>query len=329
MGPNGPKPEYCDGQGERIQDLRINMPYLCCTKIVDLKGLLCPNENFFTKTVSGNYWVVDGKQTIINIEFQHLRIDSGKVGIGRAPSSCVIPYLTGPKQGSSALVYWDDSKRAPPPNKGVKHTTDGPISELVNRPKGEKAAYWMKEYIRCNMGLIDSCRKSAMRCFDEVSRVDMEESTWCPRTLEVNNKWLNKGSSYHDNADKHFKELRMNIDECLDSLFIEGINKVQRLEKEEMVKEVMAAEGVTADEENKTTRLSAASVCTGVTNGSTTGTVAKAMAEMNGKEAVMEEKKKRAAAQQAASTLHTKIEELKKCNSKSSCPTGRTTACLL
>ena len=95
----------------------------------------------------------------------------------------------------------------------------------------------------------------------------------------------------------------MNIDECLDILFIEGIDEVQRLEQEEMVKEVMAAEGVTADGENKTTRLDAASVCTGVTNASTTGTVAKAMAELNAKETVMEEKKKRAAAQQTTSTL--------------------------
>ena len=94
-------------------------------------------------------------------------------------------------------------------------------------------------------------------------------------------------------------------------MIIEGIDEVQRLEQEEMVKEVMAAEGITADEENKTTRMDAASVCTGVTNASTTGTVAKAMAEMNAKETVMEEKKKRATAQQAVSTLHSQMEEMK------------------
>ena len=54
MGLHGPKPEDCDGQGERIQDLRINMAYLCCTKTVELKGLLRPNKNFYTKRVSGN-----------------------------------------------------------------------------------------------------------------------------------------------------------------------------------------------------------------------------------------------------------------------------------
>ena len=139
-------------------------------------------------------------------------IESSEAGKGRAPFSCVVPYQSGPKQGSSCLVYWDNSKRAPPPKKGVKRTTDGPISKLVNRLKGDKAAYWMNEYLRCNMGLIDSCRESAMRCFDEASRINMEESTWCPLTLEVNNKWLNKGGNYHDNAARQFKELGIDID---------------------------------------------------------------------------------------------------------------------
>ena len=169
----------------------------------------------------------------------------------------------------------------------------------------------MNEYLRCNIGLIDSCRESAMRCFDEVSRVDMEESTWCPLTLEVNNKWLNKGGNYHDNAARQFKELGMDIDECLDGLFIEGIGEVEKLEKEEMVTEVMAVEGVTPNEENKTTWLDEASMCTGVTTGSTAGTVAKAMATMNAGEIVLEEKKKQAAAQQAALTLQVQVEELK------------------
>ena len=80
-----------------IQDLKINMVYLCCTKTVELKGLLRPNKNFYTKTVNGNYWAIDGKQTTINTEFQHLRIDSDKAGTGRAPFSCVVPYLSGPK----------------------------------------------------------------------------------------------------------------------------------------------------------------------------------------------------------------------------------------
>ena len=79
-----------------------------------------------------------------------------------------------------------------------------------------------------------------------------------------------------------------------------------------MVKEVMAAEGITANKENKTTRVVAASVCTGVTNASTTGTVAKAMAKMNARETVVEEQKKWATAQQAASTLHSQVEEMKR-----------------
>ena len=97
MGLYGSEPENLDGQCERIQDLKINMAYLCCTKTANLKGLLLPNKNFYTKTVNGDYWAVDWKQTTINTEFQNLRIDSGEVGTGRAPFCCVVPYLSGPK----------------------------------------------------------------------------------------------------------------------------------------------------------------------------------------------------------------------------------------
>ena len=102
------------------------------------------------------------------------------------------------------------------------------------------------------MRLMDNCRESAMKCFSEASRVDMDKSTWCSETLEVSNKWLNKGSSYHENAERLFQELGMNVDDCLDSMFVEGIDEVRRLEQEELAKEVMATEGLTADEENKT-----------------------------------------------------------------------------
>ena len=142
--------------------------------------------------------------------------------------------------------------------------------------------------------------------------------SWCSHfgytgtTLEVKNKWLNKRGTYHDNAARQFKELGMDIDECLDGPFIKGIDEVEKLEKEETIKEVMAAEGVTPNKEDKTTYLDEASMCTGVTTGSTAGTVAKAMETMNARETVLEEKKKRAAAQQAALTLQAQMEELKR-----------------
>merc|ERR1712051_1010735 len=152
------------------------------------------------------------------------------------------------------------------------------------------------------MGLMDNCGENTMKCFSEVSRVNVDESTWCSETLEVSNKWLNKGSSCHENAERLFQELGVNVDDCLDSMLIEGIDEVRRLEQEELVREVIAAEGVTADEEDKTPRMDAVSVCTGVTNASTTGTIANAMVEMNVRQTVVDEQKKRAAAQLATST---------------------------
>ena len=119
--------------------------------------------------------------------------------------------------------------KEPPPKKGLKRTTDGPISKIVDRLKGEKAPYWFCEYLRCNMGLTDSCREAVMRIFDEASRVDMEESTRCPDTLEVRNKWLIKLVSCHDNAARQFRDLGLDINECLDGFIINGVDEVEKL----------------------------------------------------------------------------------------------------
>ena len=86
MGLYGPKPEDAEGQGERCQDLRINMAYLCCTKTAVLGGLLRPNKKFYTKRVDGDYWTMEGRQSTINLEFQNLRVDSGEAVQDGLPS---------------------------------------------------------------------------------------------------------------------------------------------------------------------------------------------------------------------------------------------------
>ena len=54
------------------------------------------------------------------------------------------------------------------------------------------------------------------------------------------------------------------------------------------------------------------SACTGVTTGSTAGTVRKALAAMDAKGTVVEEKRKRAAAQQEAANARSEVEEMKR-----------------
>ena len=112
MGMYGSKPEDYDGQCKRAQDLKINMTYQCCTSTAEMKGCALPN-NFYTKLVNRKYCSVDGKKTTLNTEFQNLRIKSSEAGTGQAPFPCVVTYQSGPKQGSSCLVYWDDSKSPP------------------------------------------------------------------------------------------------------------------------------------------------------------------------------------------------------------------------
>lgn len=148
------------------------------------------------------------------------------------------------------------------------------------------------------MGLTGSCRMRGMNCFEDISKVDMDESTRNSETCEVSNKWITQGRDYYNNSVKQLKGLGIDMDACLESLVIEGMGEVDKQEKAEMMKEPMAAEGVSPGQDNKTTGVGGVSACTGVTTGTTVGTAAKAMATMNAKETVTAEKKKHAAAQQ-------------------------------
>ena len=76
------------------------------------------------------------------------------------------------------------------------------------------------------------------------------------------------------------------------------MDKVDTQEKAKMMKEAMAAEGISPDQDNKTTSVGGVPACTGVTTGTTVDTEAKAMAAMNAKEMATEENNKCAAAQQ-------------------------------
>ena len=112
----------------------------------------------------------------MNQILQDIRIESPEAGTGRAPVSCVIPNLIGPKAGSSTMIYWDDSKNAPPPKRGAKRTQDGPISTFVDKLRGERAPYWFNEYARHKIHLTDPCRMSGMNSFEDTSKVDMDDS---------------------------------------------------------------------------------------------------------------------------------------------------------
>ena len=162
------------------------------------------------------------------------------------------------------------------------------------------------------MDLTESCRMSGMNGFENASKVDMDESDWKAETCEVSNKWIRQDGDYYKDAVKHFEGMGLDMDECLGNLVVEGIDEVDKLEKAELVKEAMIAEGVRTDQDTRTTGAGGVSACTGVTTGTTAGTAAKAMAAMDAKGIVMEEKKKRAAAQQEASNLRTEIEQMKR-----------------
>ena len=91
------------------------------------------------------------------------------------------------------MIYWDDSKNAPPPKRGGTRTTDGPTSTFINKLRGDKAAYWFNEYAKHEMQLTDPCRLSCMNSFEDTSKVDMDDSTWSSETFEVWNKWAQEG----------------------------------------------------------------------------------------------------------------------------------------
>ena len=314
MGPYGPRLDNIDGQYKRAWQLKVNMSFNCCTTGALLKGLTHPNKKWYAKRKDGTYWPVGGKTTTWNSKFQNMRIgtDSDGRGTGRSPFICVIHNATGSKAGSSTLIYWDDSKGAPPPKKGVKRTVDGPVSDLVGKLKGGKAAYWSNEFGKHTMKLMDTCRMHSMNCWEDTSRVDMDESAWNPVTCEVSNKWITQDGDYYNDAVKRFETMGINMDACINHLVIEGIEEADKQEKAEMVKEAMVAEGVSPDQENKTTGIGGVSTCSAVMSGTTAGTAAKALAALEAKLIVMKEKKKRVAAQQEALTLRAQLEQMRR-----------------
>jgi hypothetical protein len=90
--------------------------------------LTSPNQKFFTKTNEGVYWSeangIGSKRSTLNTEVQQLRVQTSEAGSTQGPFIALIPILQGPKKGSSLLVYWDDSRSAPPPRSKVKRTED-------------------------------------------------------------------------------------------------------------------------------------------------------------------------------------------------------------
>ena len=53
----------------------------------------------------------------------------------------------------------------------------------------------------------------------------MNEFTWNPETLKVDNKWLKKGGNYYDSTVKQFRDLGLDTEDCLDSLVTKGIDE--------------------------------------------------------------------------------------------------------
>lgn len=68
----------------------------------------------------------------------------------------------------------------------------------------------------------------SMNCWEDTSRVDMDESTWNPETFEVSNKWITQDGDYYDDAVKRFKSMGIDMDACIDHLVIEGIEEVDK-----------------------------------------------------------------------------------------------------
>ena len=312
VGMFGPKRDDMDAQCERAQQIKINLSFNCCTTGVVLKGLKDPNKRWFAKLQDGSYLPSDdGTTSTWNIEFQNMRVksDSDVALANKAPFICLVPITTGSKAGSSMLSMWDDSVYAPSPKKGVKRTKDGEATILARKLQGNKASYWCNMYVKNVLGIIDGCRLKAMNCFEMSTRIDMDDSQWDAKTMEVTNKWINQDSDYIENVGKEFASMGIDMNACLESMVVEGVDRVNKEEKQKMIEEAMEAEGLTQDQANKRTGPGGISLCSAVTSGTTVGTAAKAMQAMEAKETVQRERMMRAKAQYDNLKLHTELEQ--------------------
>ena len=91
-----------------------------------------------------------------------------------------------------------------------------------------------------------------------------------------------------------------------------GVDHVNKEEKQKMVEEAMEADGLIQDQANKKTGQGGIFLCSAVTSGTTVGTAAKAMQAMEAKEAFQRKKVKRSAAQHENMILRTQLDETRR-----------------
>jgi hypothetical protein len=155
---------------------------------------------------------------------------------------------------------------------------------------GDKGAYWWHEYAKHEMGLQTPCLKQVMVCFTEASKVDTELTTWDPATWEVENKWIDQTGQYYDDAAAQMDAVGIDIEAGITHPTVQGVDEVKKLENSEMIRDTLAAEGIREDQDTRNTHAGGALACTGVSGGvSTTGTFAKAFAQMSARETVAQE----------------------------------------
>ena len=109
------------------------------------------------------------------------------------------------------------------------------------------------------------------------------------------------------------EELGIDIEAGISHLAVQGVDEVIRVERVEMIKDTMTAEGIREDQDTRNTNTRDASACSGVTGDiSGAGTAERAVANMGTKETVIEEKLKRAQTQQQTQDFKAHIECLKR-----------------
>jgi len=230
MGPFGPRIDDHDAQCDRAQDGKVNTMFHCFTVGVFITGLTSPNQKFFTKMIAGGYWSeangIGSKRSTLNTEVQQLRVQTSEAGSIRGPFVALIPVLLGPKKGNSLLVYWDDSKSAPPPRHHVKRTEDGPNCRMARKMAGDKGAYWWQGYAKHEMKLTAPCLRQLMLGFTEASKIDAELTTWDPATWEVENKWIDQTGQYYDDAAAQMEALGIDIEAGITHLTVQGVDEV-------------------------------------------------------------------------------------------------------
>ena len=151
-GPKEEQPRRTTQQNEYIEGQPVQQPFL---RIMQTQRTERPTQANYPKEENGEFLNPANKTTTVHDIFRNMCVDddSAGTGTGRPPFAAVVPIRSGRNEGSSTLVFFDDSKGKLTGKVDKTRETAGPISMANRTPENENSVHFTYMHCRDKLGL--------------------------------------------------------------------------------------------------------------------------------------------------------------------------------